>query len=112
VKKSPKARGTEFESLIVRGFNDTGWPYVERRALTGAVDRGDITGLPGVVVQCKASSRIDLSGWLKEVQQQVTNDQADIGFVVHKRRMHVDPLDQYVTTDLRTIIQLLHEAGR
>jgi hypothetical protein len=85
---------------------------VERRALTGAVDRGDITGLPGVVVQCKASARVDLSGWLRETMQQVANDQAAIGFCVHKRKMHADPLDQYVLTDLRTILQLLKEAGR
>jgi hypothetical protein len=108
----PKIKGTAFESLIVDGLHDMGYPYAERRAQRGVNDGGDIAGIPGVVIQCKHWKAMELGVWLTGVEQQVKNDQADIGFVVHKRRMHANPLEQYVTTDLRTILQLLKEAGR
>jgi hypothetical protein len=47
VSKS-RAKGTSWESAIVTYLIEQGWPHAERRALAGALDKGDITGLPGV----------------------------------------------------------------
>jgi hypothetical protein len=107
-----KDKGTKFESSIVDLLHATHWPHAERRALRGVHDGGDIAGIPGVVIECKAAARIDLSGWLKEVRAEVVNATADIGVVVHKRRGTTNPAEQYVLMDGATFVQLLHEAGR
>jgi hypothetical protein len=40
-----KAKGTSAETAVVKFLIDNGFPYAERRALNGALDLGDITGL-------------------------------------------------------------------
>jgi hypothetical protein len=107
-----KDKGTRFESSIVDLFRDTGWPHVERRALRGKNDGGDIAGLPGVVIECKAAARVDLSGWLGELAAEVANAKADMGAVVFKRRGRTNPGDQYVLMDASTLVWLLAQAGR
>lgn len=107
-----KDKGTDFENLVVEGLQDMGQRYAERRALRGTKDGGDVAGIPGVVVQCKAAARIDLSGWIRELNVQKGNAGADLGFVVHKKKGTRNPADQYVLMDLATVCQLLHEAGR
>lgn len=85
---------------------------IERRAKTGAKDRGDIAGvrIPGgrVVLECKnVSSNIDLPGWLREAETERGNDDAVIGVVVHKRHGSANPADQHVTMTLETFARLL-----
>ena len=107
-----KVKGTAFETLIVDGLRDMGWPYAERRAQRGTRDGGDIAGIPGVVIECKNAARVDLAGWLREVEEETGNAGADIGAVVHKRKGTRNPAEQYVLLDFGTFCQLLHEAGR
>jgi hypothetical protein len=107
-----KQKGTAFESLIVDGLHDMGYPYAERRAQRGSSDGGDIAGIPGVVLELKAVARLDLSGWLKELKAEIRNAGADLGAVVVKRRGTRDPGEQYVLLDFATFCLLLHEAGR
>ncbi len=107
-----KARGTAFESLIVDGLHDMGYPYAERRAQRGVNVGGDIAGIPGVVLELKAVARLDLSGWLKELAAEIRNANADLGAVVVKRKGKGSPADQYVLMDFATFCLLLHEAGR
>lgn len=107
-----KDKGTAFETLVVGGFHDMGFPYAERRAQRGNHDGGDIAGIPGVVLECKAVARLDLSGWLREVATEVVNAGADLGAVVVKRKGTRNPGEQYVVLDFATFCLLLHEAGR
>lgn len=44
-----KARGTAAETAVVR-YLRRWWPNVERRALAGNADKGDLTGIPGVTI--------------------------------------------------------------
>lgn len=90
---------------------------IERRAKTGAKDRGDIGGVrvPGgrVVIECKnVSSNIDLPGWLREAEVERGNDDAVIGVVVHKRHGSANPADQHVTMTLETFATLLEGGVR
>jgi hypothetical protein len=43
-----KDKGTAAESLVVKYLQSTYWPHAERRALSGGLDKGDITGTPGL----------------------------------------------------------------
>jgi hypothetical protein len=106
-----KARGTAWESAIVTYLASRGWAYVERRTLSGAKDRGDIAGIPGVVIEAKACKAIDLSGWLTEATTEAVNDGADLGAVWIKKRGKSSPGDAYVLLDGRTFAYLLDAAG-
>jgi hypothetical protein len=106
-----KARGTKWESAIVAFLRDKGFTYAERRALSGANDMGDLTGIPGVVVEAKHVARTDLSGWLDEAEQERTNAKADVGVVWMKRRGYTSPGRAYVVMTGDDFAWLLKSAG-
>ncbi len=61
-----KQKGTAFETLVVRWLAENGFPYAERRALAGTHDCGDVTGIPGLVIECKTTKPCrSRSGWKK-----------------------------------------------
>lgn len=110
-RASARAAGTRFETSIARYLADKIDDRIERRAKTGAKDRGDISGIRHhghrVVIECKDVSRLNLAGWVEEADTERGNDDALIGLVVHKRRGTSDPGDQYVTTTVRDLVALL-----
>lgn len=81
-----KRRGTAWESAVVAYLNDHGFPYAERRALSGVNDKGDVTGVPSVMLECKNEKQITLSTYMDEVKAQTANAGAQIGVAVVKRR--------------------------
>ena len=110
-RASAKAAGTRFERLVadcLAAFIDD---RIDRRPKTGNKDKGDVGGLRHlgnrVVIECKDVARLDLSGWVDEADVERGNDDAVAGLVIHKRRGHSDPLDQYVTTTVRDLVGLL-----
>jgi Holliday junction resolvase len=114
-RRSARAAGTRFEREITRALAEAlDDDRIERRARTGARDRGDITGVrlgdKRLVFECKDCSRLDLAGWVREARIEAQNDSAAAAFVIHKRRGVGDPLSQYVTCELRDLVVLL--AGR
>lgn len=105
-----KAKGTSWEFSIVRYLADF-WPHVERRAQEGSKDRGDIAGIPGVVIEAKNCQALDLSGWLKEAHKERDNAGVDVGVVWAHRKGKSAAADGYVIMDGRTFAHLLQEAG-
>ena len=83
-----KAKGTSWESAIVAHLQGSGFPYAERRALAGTQDRGDIAGIPGVMLEAKNCKQLSLSQWMDEVRVQKKNAGAQVGAAVVKRRNH------------------------
>lgn len=106
-----KRKGTAWESAIVAYLRDKGFTYAERRALSGSADKGDLTGVPGIVVEAKSVSRLDLSGWLDEAEQERDNAHADIGIVWIKRRGHTSPGRAYAVLSGDDLTWLLKSAG-
>lgn len=104
-------KGSAFERLIANVLAGHVDDRIDRRVKTGSKDRGDIGGLRvggrSVVLECKNVSRTDLGGWVNEAEIERGNDDALAGLVIHKRRAHGDPLDQYVTCTVRDLIALL-----
>ena len=80
-----KQKGTNAESAVV-SYLQSRFPYaqIERRALQGSRDRGDITGLPGIVIEVKADKSYRITEWLKETEQERINDNARLGILVVK----------------------------
>lgn len=105
-----RRKGTSWESAIVAFLRDRGWLHAERRALGGARDRGDVAGIPGVVIEAKSAARLDLAGWLAEAEAERVNDGATWGVVWAKRRGKASPADGYVLMSGRTFVELLAAA--
>lgn len=85
---------------------------IDRRAKTGAKDRGDIAGLrihggQRLVVEVKDCARLDLAGWTAQAHTEAGNDDALAGVVVHKRRGTTDPGRWYVTCTVDDLLALL-----
>lgn len=106
-----KQRGTRWETAIVEYLQSQGWPHAERRALNGSRDRGDIAGLPGVVIEAKSASRIELAAWVKEAEAEAGNAGADVGAVWAHRRGKSSPGDGYVIMTGDQFARLLKAAG-
>ena len=110
-RASAKQAGTRFESAIVAYLVSRGWRHAERRAKTGALDKGDITGIPGVVIEAKDVAKITLAEFLREAQVEAENAGALVGAAWIKRRGKASPADAYVVMDGETFTHLLGEAG-
>lgn len=107
-----KRKGTKAESDVVAFLHAEGFTQVERRASSGAKDRGDIAGIPGVVIEVKNTQRVELAAHLDEAKTERDNDGAEIAALWHKRRGKGSPADWFVTVDGATFALLLrHYTG-
>ena len=106
-----KIKGTQAETAVVKWFVSKGRKHVERRALLGGNDRGDISGLPGVVVEVKNVKAMELSQWVKELEVEMKNDKANTGVVIHKKKGTTDVGQWYATMPADVWFKLLEEAG-
>ena len=108
--RSIKDLGRLWENAVC-DFLRPHWPHVERRRLGGSRDRGDIAGLPGVMIEAKNARKIELGPWLDEAKVETANAGAEIGFVWFKRRGKTSAGDGYVLMDGATLVKLLKAAG-
>lgn len=106
-----KAKGTAWETAVVNALTKDGHRGVERRALQGALDKGDIAGIHGVVIECKNAQRIDLAGWLDEAEAERINAGAWLGAVWFKRKGKTDPMDGYVLMSGRVFSAVIGFTG-
>ncbi|WP_182349341.1 hypothetical protein [Tomitella gaofuii] len=110
-RASAKAAGARFERQIADCLSALVDDRIDRRVKTGAKDRGDIGGVrlhgERVVIECKNTTRLNLSGWATEVDNERGNDDALVGMVIHKRHGTADPLDQWVTMPVRELVAIL-----
>lgn len=106
-----KRKGTSAEQLVAGAYRDHGWPFAERRALSGSNDRGDIAGVPSVVTEVKACRTMALNAWLKEAEVERLNDNAEIAVVWHKLVGLGDPLDWPVSMRGHQWLRLLKQLG-
>lgn len=102
-----KSRGTRAETAVVRALRAAGFVHAERRALNGNQDRGDIAGIPGLVIEVKNHARLTLAEWVAEMETERDRDGARYGVVWHKRRGRANPHDWYVTMTGQDFLRLL-----
>lgn len=87
-----KAKGTAAESAAVRVFQANGFPFADRRALSGALDRGDVLVCPGVIAEVKGGAMAENAGdglvadWFAETERERRNAKADVGLLILKRK--------------------------
>lgn len=106
-----KIKGSAAERAVVEHLRANGFPHAERRLAGSTKDRGDIAGVPAVVIEVKNCERTDLAGWVDEAVIEQANDGADYGIVWHKRRGRGDAGQWYATMSAGQLVQLLRQAG-
>ena len=101
-----KAKGTSFESSLLPLLREY-FPGAERRALSGAKDKGDFI-LPGAnyALEAKNQKGTMLGPWHKEAKVEAENLGVAFGVVVHKRHGMTDPAEQWVCLTLRDFLEL------
>lgn len=105
----PKIKGTRAETAVVEYLKAHGFPWAERRALSGTKDRGDVAGVVEHVLEVKDHAQMSLGVWVAEAEVERINDGAKIGVVIHKRRGKGDPGEWFVT---QTLAQWVEERRR
>lgn len=117
-----KQKGTAFESAIVEYLQDKLCDdTIERRALNGTCDRGDISGVKfcghRMVLECKNENRMRLAEYMREAETEAKNDGAFYYAVIHKKRgVGISTLQtvgqQYVTMPLYVLKNMIYDANR
>jgi hypothetical protein len=102
-----RAKGTRFESAVVL-FLFSMFPRVERRALTGKNDKGDIAGVADWTFELKNTTTIDLAGAMNEAKAEAANAGTRYYAAVFSRRMK--PVEEsYAVVPLWALAELIYQ---
>lgn len=109
---SQARKGRRAELAVAEALQSLGFPYCEPTRRSGwAEDRGDIDGIPGVVIEVKDAKTHKLSAWLKETETERSNADAKHGLLVVKRAGITDAAEWYAISTLRSWARLAKNAG-
>lgn len=112
-RASAKAAGSSFERLVADYLAEHVDDRIDRRVKTGAVDRGDITGMryfgKRVVIECKNEAKVKLGPWMTETEIERGNDDALFGVIAHKRHGKGQAKDQWITMTLSEFVAIINQ---
>lgn len=109
-----KQKGTSAESAFVKSPSVLeGFPGVERRALAGVNDMGDVSGMLGLAIEIKNHKSYKFPEWLKETEVERINAKADYGVLVVKPNGVGLGLvqDWWAVMPVGAMLNLLRDAG-
>ena len=105
-----KRKGTRFESEIRDWLAQVTGRRVERIPAGATLDRGDLTGLDGVAIECKAVQKIELASITDEAVTEAANvSDLTLGVAIIKRRGR-GPADAYAVMKLEHWAELYRRA--
>jgi hypothetical protein len=78
-----KQKGTLAETAVADFLRQT-FPAVERRALAGVNDKGDLSNVPFSVVEVKNQRSYKIHEWMKETEIERINAGEELGVLVIK----------------------------
>jgi hypothetical protein len=102
-----KRKGSAAELAVAKWLRKLGWIHAERSRAGWQDDRGDIDGLPGIVIEVKAEKKFDLPGYLRELEVEIENAKAWTGTVIIKRRGSTNVDDWYAVMPAKIWAELL-----
>ena len=111
MSSAAKRKGSQAERDVVAYLKANGYPYADRRVAGATLDKGDISGVLGVTIEIKNHARLDLAGWLAELEVEMKNDNAWTGVVIHKRKGKGDVGQWYATMPARIWLELLKKTN-
>ena len=105
-----KQKGTLAETAVADYLKQT-FPAVERRALSGINDKGDIAGVPLTVIEVKNQRSYKIHEWMKETEIERINAGEELGVLVIKPNgVGVANVDKWwAVVSLDTITALIEE---
>jgi len=106
-----KDKGRAWENAIVEFLDTLGVPGVERRRLAGSQDKGDISGIRGVMIEAKNERGWKIPEWLREVDRQMRNAKAPVGVVWARVMGKPKAGDGVIIMHPHTFLGLLEAAG-
>ena len=109
MSKAAKRKGSQAERDVVVWLKANGYPYADRRVAGATLDKGDISGVLGVTIEVKNHRRMDLAGWVGELEVEMKNDNAWTGTVIHKRSGKGNVDDWYCTMPAKIWLALIKE---
>jgi hypothetical protein len=111
-----KSMGTSHETSIKNWLREHGWPYADRKTLAGAADEGDLRlseRIPFVIEAKTAKSTTDrasLGTFVKELEAEVVNANAEGGAVIFKKKGTTDVGQYYAIMPVHMLNELLLKA--
>lgn len=102
-----KRKGSAAELAVAKWLRKLGWIHAERSRAGWQDDRGDIDGMPGVCIEVKAEKKIDIPGYLRELEVEMENAKAWTGTVIIKRRGSMNVDDWYAVMPAKIWAELL-----
>lgn len=103
-----RSKGFTFERAVAAVFKAGGFEHAERRPPEGVRDRGDLNGVPGFVIECKAAARFEFGVWLRELEEEIEHAGTPYGALVVKRA-RASTERGYFVMELRDAVRLLRE---
>lgn len=101
-----KKKGSAWETRLVGYFNEHGFPFAERRVQAGALDKGDVAGVP-FVIEAKNHRALDLAGWCDEAAKEArTAGMGNRWAVCFPRRSHATG-KAYAVISLELLAELM-----
>ena len=101
-----KAKGSGAERAVVTWLKQW-FPYADRRLAGAALDKGDVSGIPGVTIEVKNQAAMKLSEWVGELETEMKNDNAWTGVVIHKKKGKTDVGEWYAIMPAKVWVDLL-----
>ncbi len=102
-----KRKGSAAELAVAKWLRKLGWIHAERSRAGWTDDRGDIDGMPGVCIEVKNEKKIDIPGYLRELEVEMENAKAWTGTVIIKRRGSTNVDDWYAVMPAKVWGELL-----
>jgi len=107
-----KTKGSQYERDVVKWLRSYGFPCAERAYGAGRHDDvGDIDGIDGVVIECKNEKRINIPGYLQELDDEMIHADAETGVVLVKKRGTTNVSESYAIMPAWLWADLLKQAG-
>jgi hypothetical protein len=107
VTSPQKRKGSAAELAVAKWLRKLGWIHAERSRAGWTDDRGDIDGMPGVCIEVKNEKKIDIPGYLRELEVEMENAKAWTGTVIIKRRGSMNVDDWYAVMPAKIWAELL-----
>ena len=108
MRRTNKQAGTWAETAARNQLAIT-FPQVKRNPPAGAVDVGDLDGIPELCVSVKNVRTLALAAWVDEVRKQAANAGKPFFVVIHRRRQKAAG-EWYVTLPLDVFAKIYRRA--
>lgn len=105
--RAEREKGSRAERAVAAFMREWGWEAETTRAQNGTRRGDDIATNAPVSIEVKDQGRMDLSGWLRQAQDNCGDNPA---VVWHKKRGASNPAHWYVTMDGKDFMRLLNHA--